>query len=157
MLDDNAPWWLLTHYPQTNDVFSWLDGAVILLYLGAMALGIGSLMLVGLWLAGRILKKEQPIPWRLGYALTPLAGLSIFLGLSSLTLGMLKAEHIHLVGVAELRAGLLVLAYAWSAYLLWRLLVQSKAAHWRRLGPWATIMASTSTVGLSWAMMFYIW
>lgn len=157
MLDDNAPWWLLTHYPQTNDVFSWLDGAVILLYIGAMALGIGGLMLAGLWLAGRILKEELSIPWRLGYALTPLAGLSIFLGLSSLTLAMLKAEHIDLVGVAQLRAGLLALAYAWSAYLLWRLLMQGKATHWRQLSAWAAVMASASPVGLSWIMMFYIW
>jgi len=157
MLDDNAPWWLLTHYPQTNDVFSWLDGAGILLYIGAMALGIGGLMLAGLWLAGRILKEEQSIPWRLGYALTPLAGLSIFLGLSSLTLGMLKAEHIPLVGVAELRAGLLALAYVWSAWLFWRLLAQYKVARWQQLSAWTVVMAGAAPVGLSWITMFYIW
>jgi polyferredoxin len=157
MLEDNAPWWLLTHYPQTNDVFNWLDGACILFYIGATALGIGGLILAGLWLAGRILKEAQPIPWRLGYTLTPLAGLCIFLGLSSLTLTMLKAEHIQLVGVAELRAGLLVLACAWSAYLLWRLLMQTKTTRWRQMSAWTVVMASASPVGLSWVMMFYVW
>ncbi|RBH40847.1 hypothetical protein C3F00_041280, partial [Pseudomonas sp. MWU13-2860] len=29
LLDTEAPWWLLTHYPQHNDVFSWLDGAAL--------------------------------------------------------------------------------------------------------------------------------
>ncbi|VAX12831.1 Ferredoxin [hydrothermal vent metagenome] len=156
MLNDNAPWWLLTHYPQTNDVFTWLDGASILLYIGAMALCIGGLILTGLWLAGRILK-EDSLPWRLGYSLTPLAGLSIFLGLSSLTLSMIKAEHIELFGIPELRASLLILAYIWSASLLWRLLIQYKIARWRQLTAWSIIMGSASLVGLSWVMMFYIW
>ncbi|NOZ38473.1 MAG: 4Fe-4S binding protein [Gammaproteobacteria bacterium] len=157
MLNDNAPWWLLTHYPQTNDVFTWLDGASILLYIGAMAFSIGGLILAGLWLAGRILKEKEALPWRLGYALTPLAGLSIFLGLSSLTLSMIKAEHIELIGIAELRASLLILAYIWSASLLWRLLIKHKIARWRQLAAWAIIMSSASLVGLSWVLMFYVW
>ncbi len=157
MLNDNAPWWLLTHYPETNDVFSWLDGASILLYIGAMALSIGGLIFSGLWLAGRILKEDQPLPWRLGYALTPLAGLSIFLGLTALTLSMLKAEHINLVGIAEIRVLLLSLAYLWSGFLLWQMLVKSEVARWRQISAWGIIMASASLVGLSWVMMFFIW
>ncbi|VAX09506.1 Polyferredoxin [hydrothermal vent metagenome] len=157
MLNDNAPWWLLTHYPETNDVFSWLDGASILLYIGAMALSIGGLILSGLWLAGRIIKEDQPVPWRLGYALTPLAGLSIFLGLTALTLSMLKAEHISLVGIAEIRVLLLSLAYLWSGFLLWQMLVKSEVARWRQISAWGIIMASASLVGLSWVMMFFIW
>ncbi len=157
LLNDNAPWWLLTHYPQTNDVFTWLDGISILLYIGAMAFSIGGLILAGLWLAGRILKEKEALPWRLGYALTPLAGLSIFLGLSSLTLSMIKAEHIELIGIAELRASLLILAYIWSASLLWRLLIKHKIARWRQLAAWTIIMSSASLVGLSWIMMFYVW
>lgn len=104
ILDDNAPWWLLTHYPETNDIFSWLDGASILIYIAATTFSIGGLIFAGLWLAGYILKEERFIPWHLGYAFTPLAGLSIFLGLTSLTLSMLKAEHIMLLGIPEIRA-----------------------------------------------------
>ena len=157
MLDNNAPWWLLTHYPETNDVFTWLDGTSILLYMGVMALGIGGLILAGLWLAGRILKEQRLIHWDLGYALIPLAGLSVFLGLSALTISMLKAEHINLVGIPELRACLLVLAYIWSAHLLWHKITQCKTARWRQFASWTTIMVSTSTVGFSWILMFYIW
>ena len=157
MLNDNAPWWLLTHYPETNDVFTWLDGAGILLYIGAMALGIGSLLLGGLWLAGRLLRHEARIPWRLGYALTPLAGLSVFLGLSALTLSMLKAEHITLIGIPEIRALLLAAAYLWSASLLWRQLGTGKEDIGRRIGAWAVIMLSALPIGASWVMMFYVW
>lgn len=157
MLDDNAPWWLLTHYPKTNDVFSWLDGASILLYIGATTFSIGGLVFTGLWLAARILKDAGFIHWQLGYALTPLAGLSIFLGLTTLTLSILKAEHITLIYIPELRIGLLFLAYIWSAYLLWRMLIKIKMSRWRQLGAWSAIMTSSSLVGLSWIMMFFLW
>jgi polyferredoxin len=157
MFDESAPWWLLTHYPQTNDVFSWLDAASILLYIGATTLSIGGLIFAGLWLAARILKEENIISWRLGYALTPLAGFSIFLGLSALTLSMLKAEHIILVGIPVIRMSLLALAYVWSAQLLWGMLIQSKMPRWRQLSAWFIIMLSSSLVALSWIIMFYIW
>src|SRR5690606_37792905 len=45
-LEADAPWWLLTHYPQINDAFTWLDGLVICLYIGASSLLIGG----ALWL-----------------------------------------------------------------------------------------------------------
>ncbi len=157
MLDSNAPWWVLTHYPETNDVFSWLDGASILLYIGAMALVIGGLIMAGLWLAGRILKEDSLIPWRFGYALTPLAGLSVFLGLSALTLSMLKAEHITLVGIAELRILLLVMAYVWSGFLLWRMIIKTDIARGRQFAAWTVILASAALVGASWITMFFIW
>ncbi|MEZ5628612.1 MAG: 4Fe-4S binding protein, partial [Rhodocyclaceae bacterium] len=41
LLGDNAPWWLLTHYPEASDVFTWLDGLMILAYIGVAALLIG--------------------------------------------------------------------------------------------------------------------
>ncbi len=157
MLDDNAPWWLLTHYPQTNDVFSWLDGLSILLYLAGTTICVGGLIFAGLWLAARILKYKKPIPWSLGYALTPLAGLSVFLGLTGLTLSMIKSEHIVLMGVPALRIALLVLAYLWSGYLLRQKLIQSKATSRQQLAAWAVIMTTSSLVGLSWVMMFFVW
>ena len=37
LLADNAPWWLLTNYPEAHDVFTWLDGALIVGYIVATA------------------------------------------------------------------------------------------------------------------------
>ncbi len=70
---------------------------------------------------------------------------------------MLKGEHLELVGIPELRISLLVLAYFWSAYLLWHKLLQSKKTPGQQLGAWSVIMVSSSLVGLSWITMFFIW
>lgn len=157
MLNSNAPWWLLTHYPETNDVFSWLDGLSILLYISFTALTIGSFILAGLWLAGRLLGDSKTLLWRLGYCLTPLAGLSVFLGLSALTFSMLKAERMELLWTPEFRAVILGLAYLWMAHLLWQLLKPVNAALWRKLSAWSLIMTGASAVGISWVYMFYLW
>ena len=158
LLNDNAPWWLLTHYPDTNDVFSYLDGVSILLYIGATTAVIGGSILAGLWLAGRIIKSETIIPWHLGYSLTPLAGSSVFMGLTALTISMLKAEHIALDWVEPMRISLMILGYGWMAYLLWRKTAQINKPQWlQRLSAWVIIIVGTIPVGLSWYIMFYIW
>lgn len=158
LLNDNAPWWLLTHYPDTNDVFSYLDGVSILLYISATTAVIGGSIMAGLWLAGRIIKSETIIPWHLGYSLTPLAGTSVFMGLTALTISMLKAEHITLDWVEPMRISLMLIGYSWMAYLLWQKTTQINKLQWlQRLSAWVVILVGTIPVGLSWYIMFYVW
>ncbi len=126
LLQDNAPWWLLTHYPEANDVFTWLDGACIVAFIvgGAVALGSAVLAAVraAVWLAG-----DAKLSWqRLSLALVPIAGIGIFLGLSMLTLSHLKGERMSLDWVAALRIGLLVFGTGFSAWLGWRLIVRDQ-------------------------------
>ncbi len=121
LLQDNAPWWLLTHYPAAHDVFTWLDGLCILAFIlgGGGALGLA--VWAGVWLAARVLH-DPALSWqKLSLALVPIAGVGVFLGLSMLTLGHLKAEGITLAWVPALRGVLLVLAAGFSAYLMLRM------------------------------------
>ena len=158
-LGNDAPWWLLTHYPETNDVFTWLDGALILFYIAATTLVIGGSLLLALRLAGWLLG-QRAMPWRLAYGLTPLAGISVFLGLSALTISLLKAERLNLFWVPGLRAALLVAAVLWSGWLLWRLLATAgdKAVDLKRRGlAWSCLMLATVPVLWSWVVMFYLW
>ena len=121
LLQDDAPWWLLTHYPQSHDVFTWLDGLCILVYIvgGGGALGLTLCLL--LWLAARALGQPAVTWQRLSLALVPMAGVGVFLGLSMLTLGHLKAEGVSLTWVSAVGAALLLLGGAFSAYLIVRL------------------------------------
>ncbi|NMM04926.1 4Fe-4S binding protein [Polaromonas sp.] len=121
LLQDNAPWWLLTNYPAAHDVFTWLDGLCILAFIlcGGGALGLA--VWAGVWLAARVLH-DPALSWqKLSLALVPMAGVGVFLGLSMLTLGHLKAEGITLAWVPALRGVLLTLAAGFSAYLMLRM------------------------------------
>lgn len=117
-LADDVPWWLLTHYPEANDLFTWLDGGLI----AAWILGGGGLIGLALWLPLRAAAAVARQPWpRLALTLTPLGGISVFLGLSMLTLGHLKAEGVVVAGLGPLRVAGLALGVAWSLWLAYRL------------------------------------
>ncbi|WP_413897122.1 4Fe-4S binding protein [Rhodoferax sp.] len=121
LLQDNAPWWLLTHYPAANDVFTWLDGLCIVVFIlgGGGALGLA--IWCGVWLASRI-ARDPALSWqRLSLFLIPIGGVGVFLGLSMLTLGHLRAEGVSLLWVPAVRALLLASGAGFSAYLLLRL------------------------------------
>jgi len=169
VLDSNAPWWILTHYPDTNDVFSYLDGLSLLLYIFTTALAISAMLMCGLWLASLLLNKttnnivlalktvKTPLLWHLGYAFIPLAGASLFLGLSSLTFAMLKAEHLSLIGIAPFRFLLLVLAYLWSGYLLMKKITVYKVTLARKILAFSALFSASLLVAFSWIEMFFIW
>jgi hypothetical protein len=122
-LQDNAPWWLLTHYPEANDVFTWLDGACIIAFIAAGAVALGSAVLAAV-LASAWLANDSTLSWqRLALALVPIAGIGVFLGLSMLTLTYLKAEGLPLTWVPALRGAVLAFGTGFSAWLGVRLLV----------------------------------
>ena len=159
MLQDNAPWWLMTHYPEANDVFTWLDGIGVLAYIGATALILGGWITFWLRLAGALLpgSTKQNAHW-LAYALIPLGGLGVFLGLSSLTVTLLKAEGLIMPWLPVVRGALLALAALWSLWLGGRMLFAlpgaSRAA---RLTALACLITAIGGIVLPWVYLFYIW
>lgn len=114
-LDAPGRWWLLTDYPEINDVFTWLDGTLLLAYIAAETVAVGG----WIWLCLRL--AAGPAWHRLALALVPFAGASVFVGLSLLTTGQLAAEGLRLVWANDARLALLVLAAFWSTGLAGRL------------------------------------
>lgn len=159
LFQDNAPWWLLTHYPEANDVFTWLDGIGVLAYIGATALILGGWISLWLRFASVLLPGEskQNSHW-LAYALIPMGGLGVFLGLSSLTVALLKAEGLMMPWLPEVRGTLLALAAIWSLWLGGRMLFALPGAtRAAKLMALACLAMAIGGVVLPWIFLFYLW
>ncbi|WP_207389157.1 4Fe-4S binding protein [Marinobacter halodurans] len=121
-LQTHAPWWIFTNYPGQNDVFNLLDGTLLLAYIGTTGLVLGS-VLTGLLFAARrsLAPASHGALYHLAHALIPIAGCGVFLGLSALTVSMLRAEHVPLFWVGSVRAVLLGSTALWSLGLFWQI------------------------------------
>ena len=151
-LGDSPAWWLLTSYPEANDVFTWLDGMAILAYIGGVALVLGGIVLLAVRGAARLAGMD----WRkLAMGLVPLGGIGLFLGLSMMTVTHLRTEGIALGWLPPARGAGLMLGLAWSGWLGLRLVASgtgTPAA--KRLA----IVLSTLPLGLigtSWSLTFF--
>ncbi|KZE25404.1 hypothetical protein AVW16_03005 [Crenobacter luteus] len=157
-LDIGAPWFILTDYPELNDRFTLLDGATIVAYMLGTGVAMATGLSVCLALATRVLG-----PWRrarfhhLAQALIPAGGCSVFLGLSALTVTMLKHEGVPLDWVAPLRFGLLAGANLWSLVLAWQIAARHSRATAHRLGALAGVALALALVDLAWWLMFVAW
>lgn len=172
-LADNAPWFILTHYPQVNDSFSWLDGAVILMFIAAAAVLVGGSIFIGLWLADRVLPAlmrpgvrdaggsllRSPLEGvhKLAQGLIPAAGAGVFLGLSATTLTLLQHEGVSTGWANPVRFSLLTLALAWSLRFQWRLAGLRTPSVWRRSMAVAFVAAGLAPFVWSWVLFFVRW
>lgn len=144
-LETPGHWWLLTHYPAANDAFTWLDGGLLLTYIGAQALLVGGWVRLCLWGGTR----ASGLAWtRQAMTLIPVAGASVFVGLTLLTGSQLAGEGVDLPWAQSARLTLLALAAIWSASLAWRL----------GRAPAACAVALAALLPLwAWYQQFYVW
>ena len=157
LLQTDAPWWLLTHYPQANDLFSWLDGLLILGYLAASALLLGG----GLWIllrgAAWLVSRTGNAFEHLALTLIPLGASGLFLGLSATTVKLLRYEGLALAWVQPARATLLAAAIGWSLWLGWQVLGRHGARGLNRLAAFCCLMLGSAGVGYGWWLQFWGW
>lgn len=156
LLDSDIPWWLLTHYPEASDVFTWLDGLMILGYIGAAALLIGGWISLWLRVAGFALG-EARAHLCLAYALIPLGGIGVFLGLSALTVTLLAGEGVIIPALPLWRGGLLALGTAASLVLAALQLRRAPPSTARRGAAFAAFAVATAGAVLPWVTLFYLW
>lgn len=152
-LADNAPWWVLTHYPQASDVFTWLDGAGIVAWICGCALAVGGLAHLALAAAARLVRMD----WKLlALGLVPMAAANLFLGLSMLTLTQLRAEGVVFAWVAAARSALLVLAWLGCCALGAAQLRRAQAGLARTVPAWLLQAAAAALPALLWARALHL-
>ena len=155
LLASNAPWWILTNYPEVSDVFTWLDGALIIGWIVGTALIVGGWISVGLVVAARALRSSQSASLvadasALSYTLIPLAGAGLFVGLSALPAALAHGEGLRLAWLPFLRIVLLAAGAGWSFYLAYRqLAIRSAGA--RRTGSLVAMALAIGGVLAAWA------
>lgn len=157
LLSDDVPWWLLTHYPEANDLFTWLDGSLILAYLLLGGGLLGSLLLLGPLLAARLLRSPSLTWQRFSVSLAPMAAASVILGLSMLTVTHLKAEHLWLGWLPYFRGILLAVGWLGSITLALKLIHQSPLASTRRLVATLVMSWPSSLMCAIWYLVFFVW
>lgn len=157
LLQDDAPWWLLTHYPEAGDVFTWLDGALVLAYILGGGVVLGAALAIGPLAAAALLRAPQLRWQRLTMSLAPFAGISVFLGLSMMTMTHLKAEHLTLAWVADVRLTLLALGVGSALWLAQRLVRQAPAPVWRRALAFGALALPPLLLAKVWHTVFFVW
>lgn len=156
-LETTLPWWILTDYPDRNDVLTLLDGALLLAYIAATALALGATLAGLLALATRLAGRWSARRFHhLAQTLVPLAGCGVFLGLSALTVTLLESEGLGLAWINDLRALLLAGATLWSVWLAWRVVgLWSKG--WARGLAVACVGAAALVGDAGWWLLFWGW
>lgn len=157
LLDNDVPWWLLTHYPEASDLFTWLDGLLILAYLLGGGFLLGSLLFMGPLAASRVLRKASLTWQRFTLALTPMAAINVILGLTMLTVTHLKAEHVALGWLPMFRIVLLASGGLSSSWLVLRLISQASAERGRCLCAGLAMLLPISLIILIWSLVFFAW
>jgi hypothetical protein len=157
LLSDDVPWWLLTHYPDANDLFTWLDGALILGYLLGGGMLLGSLLWAGPTLAATLLKRTELSWQRFVLTLTPLAAANVILGLSMLTISHLKAEHVWLGWLPSMRMTLLAAGGFGSVWLALALVRNADVSRLRATLAVGAMLLPVSVMTILWILVFFVW
>ncbi len=141
-------WWILTDYPQTNDVFTWFYGGMLLIYVLMEALLLGGWTIA--WM--RFVGVATGRAWQaFACVLVPFAGTSLFVGSSLVTTAQLAHDNVTLPWVSEIGMALLVLAAIWGTVLAWRTSPRRPFA-----AATGTLMAFALPLA-AWAIQFFIW
>lgn len=157
-LEQGLPWWLLTNYPQANDVLTLLDGAVLLGFIAAIT-GFMTLA-TGLPLAAAARLLGPGWQWQRFYhivhGLIPMAACGVILGLSAQTVTLLRADGMRLLWVGEARMVALILAGAFSFHLIRKIATGYAPARYRTAIPLVGSLAIAAGAA-PWVLLFWIW
>lgn len=117
----------------------------------------GALTLLMAWATRALGPWESRRFHHLCQALIPLAGCGVFLGLSALTVSLLKNEGLPVFWAGHVRMGFLLGANLWSAWLALEICRQYSAVLRQRVHCLLAFGAALAVVDYSWALILWIW
>lgn len=158
LLQTHLPWWVFTNYPEQNDVLNLLDGTLLLAYIIITGLVCGTVITGLLILSQRSLTHcNRQALYHLSHALIPLAGTGVFLGLSAITVTMLKAEQAPLFWVSPVRVALLIGASGWGLILFWKIANLYTIYKSRQILATGFGAATIAFITSAWWLLFWGW
>ncbi|MGO4563239.1 hypothetical protein QV13_00225 [Mesorhizobium hungaricum] len=158
LIEPRLPWWILTNYPDQNDMMTPLDGALMIAYVLAIACLTTMAVGTALAFATRALGAFQAAPLHhLAQCLIPMAGCGVFLGLSMTTVTLLRREGLSLGFVDAVRACLLLGSALWCLWLAWKVSARYSRSIGRRLVAMVGIAAAVLFGAGNWWLLFWVW
>ena len=121
----SGPWWVMVNYPERGDVFNWLDFISVASFMLSSMLLFGGILFFLTILSSVLLREEDKSIMEkvsiIGYTYTPVALLSLILGLGAELFSLS-----HLVGLGDgtvkvIKLLILSVGVIWSLYLSYRL------------------------------------
>lgn len=152
-----GPSWLMSVHPDRNEVFLWLDFALILGFMLGGALAsfglLAALTALAALLAGRAGAtggfRRRAI--ELGYQFAPVAMMSLLLGLGAKLFELLALTPLGPGGAALAKAALFLAGLIWSLWLGQRILAGQGLSPAGRIGPLLPGLLGSVAIGAAWS------
>ncbi|MBC7951592.1 MAG: 4Fe-4S binding protein [Rhodospirillaceae bacterium] len=153
---ESGPSWLMSVHPDRREVFLWLDFVMITGFMAAtmlaFTLGLSLLTMIASWLAG-LAGANGTLRSRfleLGYQFTPIAMVSLLIGLGGGLFTAMKSVGLPAEAVSMIKIALFVGGITWSLWLAWRILATQNVTGIRSLPALVPGLAGTVAVALAW-------
>ncbi|OUR68853.1 ferredoxin [Cycloclasticus sp. 46_83_sub15_T18] len=155
-IGESGPSWLMSVHPDRREVFNWLDFMMIvgtmLACMFVFALVLTLTTSLASWLSGKLGGdrnfRERFI--ELGYQYTPVAMVSLIIGLGGQLFDLLSLFNISASGIGLTKGGLFLLGLLWSVHLGNRILQRQGLDFPQRLIPLIPGVIGSLLVGLGW-------
>lgn len=148
-LSTSLPPWILTNYPERNDVMLLLDAAALILFVCGFATCIAAVLgaLVGaanLCVGGGVAGFHHVVQ-----ALLPVVSCALFTGLLALPIEQLRMDGVRLIYFGDLKLLLLIGSVGWSGYLSFKIARKSEASLPRVIGSTGFVGMAASVVAVA--------
>lgn len=152
----SGPSWLMSVHPERREVFLWLDFVMIAGFMAgtmlAFTIGLSALTALTAWMSGKLGggRGFRQRFLELGYQFTPIAMVSLLLGLGIGLFKTMTTIGIPHELVSLLKICLFVGGITWSLWLSWRILVRQGVTGPRVLPALVPGLAGTVAIALAW-------